>query len=967
MNRAILKKTAAVLTALLFVASYTPVTLQAKSDISTVSASDLDYGLSYTEQNTYSDYYDLHINDERPDEEIKIRGCDYKEAVGGSFSKGIAEADNGEKRDNTVIWDSNSGSLTYEIEVEKGGIYNMYMSYLPLVSNTTITELSILIDGEIPFDTAARIRLNKVWVNEREITIDSRGNQTRPAQIQTALWREGDILDADGLFSEPLGFYLEKGRHTITFDSSRANISIEYFKLYNKKSLSEYESVSESELNAVSGQLIRLEGELADYKSSSNLYPTYDNGSYLASPSNAGKIVYNTIGADNWQDAGQSITWNIGDDVKESGWYKIGIKARQTKMRGFYSNRRIYIDGKVVCSELDGVKFYYDTEWSTVSPKTEDGDYIYVYLTAGEEHTLTLEAVPGEIGGAIRRLNGLVLEINEYYRKVLMVTGPNPDKYTDYSITAQVQDIVERFTALSAELKAIKADIEALSGAKGSEASGIERMFVLLDKCLDNTRKIPQYMGQLKDNVTAISSWMADYRDQPLELDYVELATADMKFTGTKENPFKSLAFGAKAFFNSFTEDYSVISEEVDSSSLDVWVQLGRDQALVVKELVESDFMQEHDIGINISLVQGGVVEATLANKGPDVALFLGGEFPVNLAARDLLVDVSQFPDYDEVASRFGEDASVLYAYNGGTYGVPLTQNFAMMFYRKDVLAELGVKNVPQTWDELIKTLPALQRNYMSAGLVLPPANISVSTEPGHTFATLLLQNGLNYYNDDLTATCFDNIKSVQSFEKWTDFYVKYKFEQTYDAFSYFRTGRYPIVIQPYTFYNQLKTASPEIDGLWGFAPVPGTAREDGTISHATNSAGSGAVIFSKLDEEKRKDAWEFVKWFTSAEVQTRYATAVEGLMGTLGRVDSANTETLLQSSWSQDELELIMAQKNELEAIPVIPAAYSVTRDLMNAFRTTVNERRNPRDTLIWYNKDINREITRKRENLGT
>ena len=37
-----------------------------------------------------------------------------------------------------------------------------------------------------------------------------------------------------------------------------------------------------------------------------------------------------------------------------------------------------------------------------------------------------------------------------------------------------------------------------------------------------------------------------------------------------------------------------------------------------------------------------------------------------------------------------------------------------------------------------------------------------------------------------------------------------------------------------------------------------------------------------------------------------------------------------------------------------------------MNAFRETVNEKRNPRDTLMWYDIDINEEITRKRENLG-
>ena len=36
-----------------------------------------------------------------------------------------------------------------------------------------------------------------------------------------------------------------------------------------------------------------------------------------------------------------------------------------------------------------------------------------------------------------------------------------------------------------------------------------------------------------------------------------------------------------------------------------------------------------------------------------------------------------------------------------------------------------------------------------------------------------------------------------------------------------------------------------------------------------------------------------------------------------------------------------------------------------MNAFRETVNNMENPRDTLIWYNRDINEEIARKRENL--
>ena len=85
-----------------------------------------------------------------------------------------------------------------------------------------------------------------------------------------------------------------------------------------------------------------------------------------------------------------------------------------------------------------------------------------------------------------------------------------------------------------------------------------------------------------------------------------------------------------------------------------------------------------------------------------------------------------------------------------------------------------------------------------------------------------------------------------------------------------------------------------------------------------------------------------------------------------MGRFDTANQDALSQLSWSHNEFDRLSDQQQELVEIPVIPSSYAVTRNIMNAFRETVNEMENPRDTLIWYNRDINDEITRKRENLG-
>jgi ABC-type glycerol-3-phosphate transport system substrate-binding protein len=366
-------------------------------------------------------------------------------------------------------------------------------------------------------------------------------------------------------------------------------------------------------------------------------------------------------------------------------------------------------------------------------------------------------------------------------------------------------------------------------------------------------------------------------------------------------------------------------------------------------------------------------MEAVLAGKGPDVALFLGGEFPVNLAIRGLLKNVDEMEGFDEIESRYAPGALVPYQFEGKTYGVPLTRNFPVMFYRKDLLAEVGVTEPPETWNDLIDVLPALQRKYMQPGLILPAAvmgaggatAIQPSVEVGHTFALMMLQRGDHWYNEDFTATTFNSTIAYESFEQWTDFYNVYKFDQVYDAFTRFRTGEAPIVIQNYnTFYNQLNVAAPEIKGLWDFTLVPGTRLEDGTVSHAANSQGNGAIILSSCNNDE--GAWKFIKWFSDADQQVEYARNVEGVLGPLGRVDTANVAALQKLNWSASELNTINAQMNELQEISITPSAYVVTRELMNAFRDVVNNKYNPRYTINETNVIINNEILRKRENLG-
>lgn len=926
-------------------------------------------GTDSIRQTSYTNYVKKYTDAARPDKTVEVLGKDYDPASVTDAQITVTTVDG---ENDVMQWANQEGSVSWTVNIPETGVYNIKMIYEALESNTNDVEFSLLIDGESPYATASRITLSKRWINESEIKQDSRQNDIRPGQISTPCWQETPLEDIDGLFNEPLEFYMEAGEHTITFESEKAEFAVKSFTFYQYEAPAAYTAPSDSDLTQAQGQKITLEGETAAYKSSRTLYPTADKSSYLTSSANGSsptKTRYNTIGSGSWTQSTQTVTWEF--NVDKAGYYKIGIRGRQDQMRGMYSNRRLYVNGEVPCLEANQIKFYYDTDWSITTPKSENGDDLYFYLQAGT-NTISLEAVPGEIGEIMGDLDELVYNINSYYRQIRQITGPDPDEYNNYMIDTAIPSIVPDFKEYAKTLRDKKAEIEKLSGSGGTEAETLEKMAIVLEKCIKKPDLIPEMMSQIKDNITSVSSFVNQYREQPLEVDMIEVATSDQDFTSCDKSFFGSLGFGFKGFIGSFFEDYNALSDE-DESAMECWVMLGRDNAEALQQLISSEYNPTAKTKINLKLVQGGIVEATFAGKGPDLALFMGGDFPIQLAARGVLTDLTTFSDFDEVKTRFADDATVLYQYNGGTYGLPCDQTFPMLFYRSDILSEYGIDPATDlnTWDGLLNCLPTLQRNYLEVGLILPvmtstggTTQVSAITEPGNTFAMLLLQQGLNYYNNEQTKTTFDTQEAVNAFDTWTKFYTTYSFQQTYDAFTRFRTGDMPVVIQNYTFYNQLSVAAPEIKGCWGFQPVPGTVQEDGTINHAANSNGSGAIIFTKAADQE--GAWDFIKWFTSTDAQVKYGNNIESILGTMGRYATANEEALQQLSWTTSEVNLLLDQLNSQVEIPIIPASYGVTRNVMNAFRAVVNDYDNARDTLFWYNKDINDEITRKLEDLG-
>lgn len=948
-----------------------PAGLNVQADASTKSVStEVQIPAAATElaannQNKYAAYVTEHEGAPRPDQEIVVEAANYSRVEGSGFEKlSDYEGMAGES-----LLTGESGKAEWTVQVGEAGFYNLSMLYYPVEGKSSAIERALYIDGELPFREAAFLQFDRIWDNQLDqIVQDNQGNDLRPRQIEKPVWSEKAFQDSDGYENEPFLFYFAKGTHTLSLESSREPVVIKQLKLFKQPEPLPYEEMKkqlDSEgVQASSGQLLTVEGEDSIAKSSPTLYPFSERSSAAVHPYSSSKIKMNTIGGLNWRIPGQWIEWEI--DVPETGLYKMAFKTQQNYVRGIYSTRRLTIDGTVPFEEMAKVPFRYKSSYRL---DVMGGDEPYLYKLEKGKHVIRLEVSLGEFAPLIREVENSLYSLNSMYRKILMITGTKPDEYRDYQLDKKVPDMLEVFGAERDRLRVIAKELVRLSGQSSDQEALLKTMAVQLDEMIEDPDTIPKRLTAYKTNTGGLGTWVQQAREQPLEVDALYVASPDKKF------PQKGMGFGSKlkhetaTFFNSFFTDYNQIgnvSDEDDQKSVTVWIGSGRDQANTMKAMIDETFTAATGINVNLKLVNmNTLLPATLAGQGPDIAMQIGNDLPVNFAMRNAAADLTQFADFEDVSTRFRESAMVPYRYDGGAYALPETQTFNMLFYRKDIMEELELE-VPQTWDEVSTLLAVLSKNHMQFGLpvVIQSAIQGQNIPPNSMYAALLFQNGGQFYRDGGKESDLDSRTGIETFKQWSEFYTDYKLEREYDFANRFRTGEMPIGIADYTLYNQLSVFAPEIRGMWGFVPIPGTEKEDGTLDRTVSSGGSAVVMMQKA---KDKDAsWEFMKWWTSEETQTVFGREMEGLMGAASRYPTANINALDSLPWPVADYEQLKAQFEWAEGVPEVPGGYFTGRHLFNAFYKTVVGGVEARESIMDYVQYIQDEITTKRNEFG-
>lgn len=179
-----------------------------------------------------------------------------------------------------------------------------------------------------------------------------------------------------------------------------------------------------------------------------------------------------------------------------------------------------------------------------------------------------------------------------------------------------------------------------------------------------------------------------------------------------------------------------------------------------------------------------------------------------------------------------------------------------------------------------------------------------------------------------------------------------------------FRYGTLPIGVSNFETYIKLRTAAPEIDGLWKIDLYPATVLPDGRQNRYATGSAQACIMFKNAKHPQ--EAWQFMKWWMSTETQTEFQERLVLNYGPEYLWNSANLQAFARLDIPEEHKQVILEQWQWLQEPVRLPGSYMQERELSNVWNRIVFDGANPRVALDRAVIVINREIRRKMEEFG-
>lgn len=249
-------------------------------------------------------------------------------------------------------------------------------------------------------------------------------------------------------------------------------------------------------------------------------------------------------------------------------------------------------------------------------------------------------------------------------------------------------------------------------------------------------------------------------------------------------------------------------------------------------------------------------------------------------------------------------------SYQGKIYGIPLNRSTPILFYRKDILAKQGIDvSKLQTWEGVREVSKKLVDDKV----------VQYGFEPIKItwfFVSLVRSNGGDLMSADNKDIVFDSPEAAAALQFWADMIHKDKTATVHyggQGWAYWYDTINDVMQGKAAMYTGSTGDQGDLDEkIIGAAFMP---RFNGKEFSVPIGGANGAIL-AGTNEDQKKAAFEFLKWFTSKE-ETAYWAQQTGYMP----VRYSAAEAMKQFFAEHPNFAVAVDQLKYARPVPLIPS----------------------------------------------
>lgn len=254
------------------------------------------------------------------------------------------------------------------------------------------------------------------------------------------------------------------------------------------------------------------------------------------------------------------------------------------------------------------------------------------------------------------------------------------------------------------------------------------------------------------------------------------------------------------------------------------------------------------------------LLTAVASQEGPDLVQ-LGVSWIGEFAEAGALADMSEYAE--QYPETFGPDEYFLATegymyYEDALVGIPWYVDTRVIFYRTDLLAEVGYTEAPKTWDELYDCATKLVEQGVSQYGFL------VDMQDTPYLQIYQVSNGWSLFDENGELN-FDDPVFQEGIEYWNQYYANElaPLDTSIDVMVGFSKGDIPMFIGGPWMIPIIQDDYPELEGKWNVAPMPAGDIQTSIL---------GTAVWCVWEWSDQKDeAAAFIDWMNQPEQQVEW------------------------------------------------------------------------------------------------